>query len=376
MSFAFRFASACLLTLVLLAAAVAARADEDTLYRIVEPRKGRLYHGAFPPDPDYGDEVILPEILDEYEQAVGRRALIVYFSHNWYRGRVFPLETAEWVRRRGAVPYIRLMLRSTDVQDRADRKYKLSRIIAGRFDPDLRAWARAARDFATPLIVEYGTECNGRWFAWNGLWNGRGSTGGYGDPGVADGPERFVDAFRRIVDLMRAEAADNITWVWHPHAGDWPQNKWNRMENYYPGDGYADWIAVSAYGPQEPTEDWGESFREQMDPCYDRLRELAPDKPIYIAEFGCHEFSVASDTDESLRADRWAEAALDDIFARRWPAVLGFTWWNESWENDDKPEHDTTMRVQDIPALAAVFKARLKANRKRLQRRPVTRRVN
>ena len=30
---------------------------------------------------------------------------------------------------------------------------------------------------------------------------------------------------------------------------DQPEAKWNRFENYYPGDNYCDWVALSAYGP-------------------------------------------------------------------------------------------------------------------------------
>jgi hypothetical protein len=67
----------------------------------------------------------------------------------------------------------------------------------------------------------------------------------------------------------------------------------------------------------------------------------------------------------------WAQAALDNLFANRWPRVRGFSWWNEYWQNDDNPAHDTTMRVQDIPALAAVFHDTLAAHQAQLQTRPV-----
>jgi hypothetical protein len=36
--------------------------------------------------------------------------------------------------------------------------------------------------------------------------------------------------------------------------------------------------------------------------------------------------------------------------------VIGFSWWNEQWENDNKPAHDTDMRVQDNPRLADAFR--------------------
>jgi len=40
----------------------------------------------------------------------------------------------------------------------------------------------------------------------------------------------------------------------------------------------------------------------------------------------------------------------------RIPRVIGFSWWNERWENDNNPDNDTTMRVQDNPDLADVFR--------------------
>lgn len=36
--------------------------------------------------------------------------------------------------------------------------------------------------------------------------------------------------------------------------------------------------------------------------------------------------------------------------------LIGFSWWNETWQNDSNPEHDTTMRVQNIPKLKALFR--------------------
>jgi hypothetical protein len=238
-------------------------------------------------------------------------------------------------------------------------------ILSGKLDADLRRWAAEARRFATPLMVEYGTECNGEWFPWNGLHHGAGETQGYGDPHKPDGPERFAAAYRRIVTLTRAEGANNITWVFHVDTQDDPEQPWNRFENYYPGGDVVDWIAVSAYGPQRPTDREARSFRKMMDRCYPRLDALAKDKPVIVAEFGCTAGSRAADPSE------WAGAALDDLLRRRWPRMIGFSWWNERWENDDDPKHNTTMRVQDLPSLAAAFKTRLTAHQERILTRPL-----
>ena len=48
-------------------------------------------------------------------------------------------------------------------------------------------------------------------------------------------------------------------------------------------------------------------------------------------------------------ADAWAKSALEDLFSGRWPAVIGFCWWNEAWENDDNKKHDTDMNISHDP---------------------------
>ncbi|MGZ9055550.1 glycoside hydrolase family 26 protein [Methylomagnum sp.] len=264
------------------------------------------------------------------------------------------MSTASWVRDRGSVPFIRIMLRDSPLPNRANRRFTLSKILRGQFDTDFLNWARAARDFNSPLLVEVGTEMNGRWFPWNGKWNGAGIKNKYGDPRLADGPERFRDAYRRIITLMREEGANNIGWVFHPNNGDYPATTWNRFENYYPGDEYIDLIGVSVYGALTPMSSWSK-FRADMDLVYPRLARLSAAKPLALLEFG-----VTSGNKRGNQAV-WADAALADIVAGRWPRLVAFSWWNETWENDDIPRHNTDMRVQTNPALAEVFRNRLAA---------------
>jgi hypothetical protein len=324
------------------------------------PPAGFIYHAVFPgeeiadskPPPDgipFEEDGVSLDDLRSYEEHVGKTATWVYFSHNWFRGRSFPLSAVSWIRDAGSIPYIRLMLRSSAEQNVAEPTFTLDRIISGDFDDDLRAWARDARDFGSPLIAEYGTEVNGEWFSWNGIWNGAGTLDGYGDPSEYDGPERFRDAYRHIIQIARDEGASNITWVFHVDGNDIPDEEWNRLEQYYPGDEWIDWLGVSVYGAGDPMDDEWPQLRDGMDKVYPRLAALSPDKPIALLEFG-----VTSGNPLGNQAE-WAEAALTDLVAFRWPRLIGFSWWNEKWENDDDPSHDTNMRVQDNPDLAAVF---------------------
>ena len=165
---------------------------------------------------------------------------------------------------------------------------------------------------------------------------------------------------------MRAAGAENLQWIWHANWDDDPEVHWNRLENYFPGENYCAWMAVSAYGPLTPgTRNGLESFRYEIDQVYPRLAKLAPGKPIIVAEFGCdiHHPKVA--------AAAWGRAALEDLFSGRWPSIIGFCWWNESWENDDVAAHNSDLIILHDPAVAAVFRAELEKQGERIQEVPL-----
>jgi hypothetical protein len=343
---------------VVLAAIVASSARGGQL--IAPPPAGKLYQGVYFDEPEPGRDPTEHDVaaadVSRFEQALNTKTVWVFFSNNWFESREFPLATCDWIRGLGKIPYVRLMLRSAADQERAEKTFTLANILAGKFDDDFKAWARGAKEFGSPLLVEWGTEPNGKWFSWNGEWNG----------GAKNGPARFIAAYRHIVDLMRVEGAANIQWIWHVNWLDQPEAKWNRFENYYPGNSYCDWVALSAYGPLTPRAvDGTESFRFKMATAYSRLTTVARGKPIVIAEFGCALHHRKVD------AAVWAKDALEDLFSGRWPAVIGFCWWNESWENDDVRTHNTDMNILHDPGLTRVFREELAKHADRLQSTPI-----
>jgi len=322
---------------------------------------GRLYHGFYwggvgtdTHDPTEHD--VTSEDIARYEQAVGAKTAWIYFSDNWFESRKFPADMCNWIRDLGKVPYIRLMLRSDVDQRHAEKEFSLQKIVAGVFDVDLRIWAHEAKNFGSPILVEWGTEPNGNWFSWNGKWNG----------GAIEGPARYVAVYRHIVDLMRAEGADNLQWVWHVNWLDEPEKSWNRFENYFPGENYCDWVALSAYGPTTPsTRDGAESFEFKMREAYPRLTKIAPNKPVIIAEFGCDLHN------RHVSVARWGREALEDLFSNRWPAIIGFCWWNEGWQNDDHKKHDTDMIILHNVDLIRVFRDEFAQHGDRIQETPI-----
>ena len=331
---------------------------------ILPPPAGKLYHGLYwggvgtdTHDPTEHD--VTPQDVARYENAVGAKTAWIYFSDNWFESRKFPAETCSWIRDVGKIPYLRLMLRSDVDQKHAEKKFSLDKIIAGEFDGDLRAWARDAKAFGSPILIEWGTEPNGDWFSWNGKWNG----------GAEKGPKRYIAAYRHIVDLMRAEGADNLTWVWHANWYDEPERKWNAFENYFPGENYCDWVALSAYGPLRPrTSEGTETFRFKINEAYPRLAKVAPNKPMIVAEFGCDLHNRHVD------AAKWARPALEDLFSNRWPAIVGFCWWNEGWQNDDVKKHDSDLIILHDADLTRVFRDEFARHADKIQSTPIVNR--
>ena len=253
--------------------------------KLVPPAAG-VYHAAFP---DFGGEesLVTQARIHNFEKLVNKNIAWAYFSDNWLDNLSFPYDEVSTIIKAGKTPFIRMMARSDFEAAGADPIYTLQNIINGDFDPALNAWANEAKQIKHPLLVEFGTEVNGNWFPWNGEYNGAGTTDHYGDPALADGPERFRDAYRHIIDIFRKNQVQNISWFFHVDAHGEPDAEWNNIAHYYPGDNYIDWLGVSVYGPQLPGEDY-ESFTDILDGIYPTLTSLS-EKPIAVLEFAITE---------------------------------------------------------------------------------------
>jgi len=312
----------------LLAAGGATGAGADVLK---PPAGERVYHAANAGFGGAEDRVTVRRIR-RFERAAGRRIAWAYFSDNWIGGIRFPARQVRAIRAAGRTPFIRMMPRSSFRAGGPDRRYTMQSILSGRWDGPrpgsggLTRWCRRAAALDGPLLVEFGTEVNGSWFPWNGRWNGGGRRDGYGDPATADGPERFRDAYRHVVDVCDSEGAENITWFFHVDAAGAPGAAWNRMGAYYPGDAYADWIGVSAYGSLRPDYGW-RSFRRVYGRARAELRALSA-KPIAVLETGTRE-----DRGDPARKARWTARMLRDAVGR-FPEIDAISWWNERYRDD------------------------------------------
>lgn len=312
--------------------------------KLLSPNEG-IYHGSFP-DMGPTEEVVTIERIKEFEDLVGKQTAWVYFSDNWFDGIKYPWNETEAIRDAGSVPFIRMMPRSDWDGYKQDPNYSMQNIIDGKYDLELHQYARDAKGYGSPLLIEFGTEVNGDWFPWNGSYNGGGQKDDYGDPEKPDGSERFIDAYRHIIDIFKEERANNVTWFYHVNATTYPEDYWNRMKAYYPGDEYIDWIGVSVYGPQTPSDQW-KSFTDVMDENYRELDEITAAKPIALVEFGTIDPSAGF-----TKAD-WINNALTAITSNRYPRIKAISYWHSRWEDEGVVSN---MRLDSTPESIKIYR--------------------
>jgi len=321
---------------------------EDQEIKLLIPTGDEIYFGAFP---DFGstEDQVSAEKIQAFEDLVEKKIAWATFSQNWYNGITYPYTTIHTIHDAGSIPFVRLMPRSTQDEFVPETQFSLQKIIDGLFDPQLRAWARAAKADNIPLLVDFAIEPNGNWFGWSGIFNGADTKEEYGDPNYYDGPERYRDAYRHIIELFDEEEVTHITWFFHPDIHTTPDEPWNQPKLYYPGDSYIDWIGISLYGAMSPASETWELFDETLAKNYRTILDISTEKPFALLEFGV--------TDQHPDGDKalWIENAFETILAKEYIEFKGVSYWHENWQEESGDS--ATLRLDSSPEALEMFKS-------------------
>lgn len=264
------------------------------------------------------------ETMTSFEKMVGKKMAISMWFTNWTSSATTDLPAA-LIAANGRFGKLSMVTWEPWVA--------LDSIIQGKYDEFLVRNARKMAEVKIPVMIRFGHEMNGNWYTWSGPMSGAGETAGFGDPNLPDGPERYVVAYRHVVDIFRREGATNVIWVWAVNANSVPDEEWNDMLNYYSGEEYVDWIGIDGYnwGTTRPYGGWVD-FRSLFGPSYEKLTQAIPDKPVIIAEFASAE--TGGDKAE------W----ITDCFAqmKKFPRMKAFVWFNvfkeTAWSLDSSDE--------------------------------------
>ena len=289
------------------------------------PAQG-AYTGAYIEFGDYEDEVTL-EGIEDFEKLVGRHQAIIASSSYWGK-QSFPTATVRMIFRHGSIPLIFWSPWDEPyLENKGPDKFSLRNILKGDWDAYIDHWAEAAREFSQPIFVSFCNEMNGDWFPWSGTYYDGEKLIAKTNPALFKGPELFKTAYRHVVDRVRAKGATNILWVYHVMNYSIPQEEWNYADEYYPGPDYVDWLGMSVYGQQFDKEIWA-PFPPLLEWPYKELCDLAPDKPVMIAEWGVGEFPHLGSKAQ------WIKDGFE-LMKQKYPRIKAAVYWNERWENDD-----------------------------------------
>ncbi len=231
--------------------------------------------------------------------------------------------------------------------------FSMQSIIDGNWDDDLREWANEAKnhldDNGNPirLLMTFTIEMNGYWFPWSGINNGGVENEYKPEDGLADGPERFRDAYRHIIDLFREEEATNITWFFVPDTVDadyeyvsFIKDKWNNPANYYPGDDYIDWIGINLYGVTDYRWKWS-IFSKEIEKKYKTIEEISDTKPLALLEFGVTEDHKTGNKSE------WLNDAFTSILSGYPLKFQAISYWNDTFINGNEETADLTINSSE-----------------------------
>ncbi len=268
------------------------------------PRQGALPWGVYEillSHQHYGGQ------LDATSAQLGGKPQFVLFYRDL--SRPYPSDVCAEVIAHDAIPVISLEL----LHWHGPRKGRLQAIIRGEYDAFFRRYAEDARASTQLALFRFGFEMNGDVVPWGG------------------DPEAFQAAWRRVRDIFHSAGCRNLLWVWAPAATSGPNEPWNGIEKYWPGNSYVDVIGLDGYNfgdAYNATHRW-QSAAEIFGPPLDAIRSSGVPHPVLITEFAC-----AHDGQPQRRA-AWIRDAHAFLSAR--PEIIGAIWFNYDKSRERAP---------------------------------------
>ncbi|HXT99372.1 MAG TPA: glycosyl hydrolase [Polyangia bacterium] len=244
--------------------------------------------------------------IAQLETTLSRKLAV---SHNFYG---WTDDWTTWVRSTAQAGYIPLI--TWEAWTNGSAGIPLDDIISGAHDAMIRSRAQSSLAVGQKFFLRWGHEMNGNWYPWDGFHNGASTAAN----------AKYISAYRHIHDLFAAAGASNVLWVFSPNVDSVPGDAWNQWANYYPGDGYVDWMAFDGYnwGTVMTTSTW-RTFSSMTSTIYAGL--VAKGKPIMIPETA----SAEQGGDKAA----WIAAMLPALKGS-FPSIKALVWFHMNKETD------------------------------------------
>jgi endoglucanase len=250
----------------------------------------------------------------EMESVINHKIDVQLYYQSWGNSwSDFHPDKAQFLLDRGTIPLLTWEPWEIGGTAEENARFKLANIASGQHDAYLRRFARAVKSVNGTIWLRPMHEMNGNWYPWGAGVNG-------------NTPQDFKQAWRHIVNLFREEGVTNVRWVWSPNVDSIPNESWNTISAYWPGDAYVDIIGLDGYnyGTTRSWSNW-RSFENIFSAAYREVTALSANKPIVVAETASTE--IGGDKAEWIRS-------LFATVLGKFERIIAVIWFNENKELD------------------------------------------
>ncbi len=190
-------------------------------------------------------------------------------------------------------------------------------ILDGKYDNYIIEFADTIKSFEKVVFLRFMHEMNLNTYHW-----------GVEESNYNENyPKIYKSIYRYVANIFKRNSIDNVIWIFCPNCTSVPNEPWNNLINYYPGDRYVDVLGMDGYnwGTTQTLEKDGwnsqwQSFSSIFLQTFIELRKIAPSKSIIVCE-------TASVED---KRDRWIEEAIET--SKKWD-IKGILWFQVNKEN-------------------------------------------
>lgn len=212
---------------------------------------------------------------------------------------------------------------STVMNENLDGYNPVFDIIDGMYDWRFKIMANQIKEIGHPILFRLNNEMNSDWTS-------------YGSSACLDDPEIYVELWRRIYNIFKAEGVDNAIWVFNPNDESYPPCGYNSTIAFYPGNEYVQLFGVTGYNTGtyyavENGEKW-KTFKEIYDNIMEKHYRLYGKFPWIITEFASS--SVGGDK------VKWINDMFDNL--KDYPNIKMAFWFNSA---DVDPRDETKQTI-------------------------------
>jgi hypothetical protein len=295
-----------------------------------EPPDGMIYHGAQAEvRPENTSKYSVDWMgIEEYTKACGKRPKLImhYISFDeraftLLKPAIYEISQKEYT----YIPQIGL-----DFYDYSNNRGIMNpnditqEIAQGKHDQQIKDLARLLREMKTPVFLRPGYEFGG---------TGQGSRAS---------KTYWVKAWRKIHDIFQAENTHNVAFVWNTlDAGD--------FIDYYPGDTYVDWWAISVFENNADQNQFIDNFIQEA-ATHRKPVMIAESTPRYIGSIG-----------GQYAWDNWYRPYFSLIL--KYSHIKAFCYINASWKAYPDTSFAFDCRIQSNKIVSAHYQKTLSSQR-------------